>query len=201
MRNYTLNPDHARQADSGGLRITETGAYVGKFNRAEAIKSKKDTDGIEFSFESDGGLKTNYLTLWTHNVNGDEIFGIKTLNAVMTCAKVRNISPRQCQVEKYDLDSKKNIQVTATIYPDLMNKQIGVVLQKEEYAPGKFKFNIVGAFDPITRMTASEILDKKVVPERLNKILPTIKDKLLSVQAGQQADNKQPDNFDDDIPW
>lgn len=201
MRNYTLNPDHARQADSGGLRINETGAYVGKFNRAEAIKSKQDTDGIEFSFESSDGLKADYLTLWTHNSNGDEIFGLKTLNAIMTCAKIRSISPRQGQVEKYDLDSKKSIQTTATIYPELMNKQIGVILQKEEYKPGKFRFNIVGAFDAITKLTASEILDKKVAPERLNKILPTIKDKLLSVHAGSPADNKQPDNFDDDIPW
>lgn len=201
MRNYTLNTDHARQADSGGLRINETGAYVGKFNRAEAIKSKKDTDGVEFSFETDDGLKTDYLTLWTHNANGDEIFGLKTLNAIMTCAKVRGISARQAQVEKYDLDLKKNIQVTATVYPDLMNKQVGIILQKEEYAPGKFKFNIVGAFDPATRMTASEILDKKVTPERLNKILPTIKDKLLSVHAGQHAESKQPDKFDDDILW
>lgn len=201
MRDYTLNTDHARQADSGGLRISETGAYVGKFNRAEAIKSKKDTDGIEFSFETDDGLKTDYLTLWTHNANGDEIFGLKTLNAIMTCVKVRNISPRRGQVEKYDLESKKNIQAVATIYPDLMNKQVGVILQKEEYAPGKFKFNIVGAFDPITKFTASEILDKKIAPERLSKILPTIKDKLLSTQVEQQADNRHPDNFGDDIPW
>jgi hypothetical protein len=102
MRTYNLNAEQAKQADNVGMRITETGKYRGIFTRAEAIRSKQDTEGVEFAFKSTTGQEADFLTLWTHDATGKEVYGLKLLNALMTCLKVKTITPTVGQVEKWD---------------------------------------------------------------------------------------------------
>lgn len=205
MREYNLNPDAARAGDTGGGRIDVSGAYVGIFTRAESVTASKGTEGIELSFKSENEESADFLSLWTHNKDGVEIYGYKVLQAVMTCMKARNIKPTRGAVEKWENGQKITSQ--ATIYPDLTNKKIGLVLQREEYVKNDgnigSKMNIVGAFDAESRLTASEILDRKAVPERLDKIISSLKDKVMKPQTAPRtvpAPATEHD-FDDDIPW
>lgn len=179
MRTYNLNTEQARQADNVSNRITETGKYIGVFTRAEAIKSKQDTEGVEFAFKSSDGQEADFLSLWTHDKTGKEIYGLKMLNAIMTCMKTKTITPTQGHVEKWDGTARN--RVSATIYPELMGKKIGLLLQREEYekASGGIgsKFNIYGCFEADTELMASEILDKATKPEKLAKVVTTLADR------------------------
>lgn len=210
-RTYALNADHAKQGDSNGGRITETGQYIGKFTRAEAVTSKKGTEGVEFSFESDDGQSADYLTLWTYNTDGKELFGLKFLNAIMTCMKVKAMTPKKATVEKWDASVSQRAPVEATVFPELMDKPIGLLLQREQYLKNDGgigeKMGIAGMFESTTLFTASEILDKAKTPEKLAKKALSLKDKLIDatqkarVPAAAPAGSGSIADMDDDIPF
>lgn len=208
-RSYNLNPEQAKGAEIGANRITESGQYVGRFTRAEAITSHKGTEGIEFAFESENGQSADYLTLWTFNTEGKELFGLKMLNAMMTCMRVKTMNPQQATIEKWNRDAGAKQRVQATLYPDLMGKPIGVLLQKESYAKSDggigYKFNIYGCFEPSTGMVASEILEKAIKGEKLAKIAGTLKDKPLDASAPRVAEPMAAGGsmagLDSDIPF
>jgi hypothetical protein len=208
--NYTLNPEAAKAADTMNGRIEETGKYIGIFTRAEESESTKGTKGIEMSYKSNDGLTADYLSLWTVNADGKEIYGYKVLMAVMTCMKTKTLTNTVGKVEKYDQDQQKRVVVDAKIYPELMDKPIGLLLQREEYLKkdGRTigsKMNIVGAFDPETEMTASEILDRKTKPELLERMVAGLKDKIVS--APKASNSNEPPTYDyapmpsDDVPF
>lgn len=169
MRSYTLDTNAARQANANSY-IDTTGKYKGVFTRAEAITSKKGTEGIEFTFKSDEKQTADFLTLWTYNKDGQELYGLKVLNALMTCMSVRELQPSQGQVPKWDGGTRN-----ATVFAALMNKPVGVLLQKEEYEKDDgsigYKFNIFAPFHAQSEMTAKEILDKATKPEGLANML------------------------------
>lgn len=210
-RTYALNADHAKQGDSNSGRITETGQYVGKFTRAEAVTSKKGTEGVEFAFESDDGQSADYLTLWTYNTDGKELFGLKFLNAIMTCMKVKAMTPKKATVEKWDASVSQRVPVETTVFPELMDKPIGLLLQREQYLKNDGgigeKMGIVGMFEAATLFTASEILDKAKTPEKLAKKALQLKDKLIDstqkarVPAPAPAGGGSIADMDDDIPF
>lgn len=210
-RSYDLNPESAKQANMNN-RITETGKYVGKFTRAESIFSKQNTEGIEFTFESNDGQSADFLTLWTINSDGKEIFGMKVLNSLMTCLRIKSISPKEMLIEKFDNGAKKKIN--AMVYPELMNTPIGLLLQREEYEKSdksiSYKFNIYACFDPKTEMMAGEILDRATKAEQLAKVLSTLRDKPMQKRTDKTSGYSAPHTnngggavggFDDDIPF
>jgi hypothetical protein len=184
MSNYTIDANAARAADQINSRISETGKYVGVLTRAEEVKSKKGTIGVEFSFKADDGQTADYLTTWTRNTDGKVLYGFKQLMAVMACCKVRNITATPGQVEKYDRDAGAVAKMPATIYPELTGKRIGLLLQVEEYArnDGSIgeKMAIAGAFEADTEFTPSEIMDKATKPEKLARMVSALKDRRLS---------------------
>lgn len=194
-RNYDLDMKAASAAD-GGNYISETGKYIGTFTRAEAVTSQKGTEGVEFTFKADNEASADFLSLWTHSKDGKELPSFKALNAILTCLKLRGIKSQEGRVEKYDQATKARAIQSATIYPDLMNKPIGVLLQKVWRAdkPDKYKFEIVGVFEASTELTASEILDKASAPSRLAKMVLNLKDKHESAHPAMNASN--PSNSD-----
>lgn len=206
-RTYNLNTEAAKSADQMGNRITETGKYIGKFVSAEAITSTKQTEGIEFSFVANDGRSADFLTLWTYNNEGKELYGLKTLNALMTCMRVKGITPQPGTVEKWESGGK--VKKQATVFPDLMGKPIGVLLQREPYEKKDgstgYKFNIYAAFDAASEMMASEILDKSTKADKLGKLVAGLTDRKMSAPmapAGPQgAHAGHFDDLDQDIPF
>lgn len=207
-RSYSLDPKSAAKAGVTSY-ITETGKYVGKFTRAEIVKSQQGTEGVEFSFVTDDGLRSDYLTLWTYNAKGDALPSLHVLNAIMACLRVRELAPAKITV--VDFGGTRS----ADGFPSLMDKPIGVLLQREEYEKNKlgadgqpligYKFNLVAPFEAKTELTAGEILKQITTPEQLPKMVAKLKDKPLqkrrapaTVGAGGSGSI---DGMDDDIPF
>jgi hypothetical protein len=210
MSAYTLDTDAAKQADSGNGRITETGKYIGQFTKAKKVMSTQGTEGIEFSFETNNGQSADYLTTWTINREGKQIYGFKQLMALMTCLKVRNIEPKMGEVEEFDSASKSMVKHKAEIYPALMSKPIGVLLQMEEYEKKDgtvgTKPTFAGFFDPQTEQVAVEILEKqeaRVLEKLVSQLQPVKKLKgYRPAPAAGASQHSTPDNFvSDDIPF
>ena len=210
---FNLDTESAKKADSEGSRISQTGKYVGKITRFEFIESKKGTQGVEIFFEDDDKNEAN-MSLWTFSADGTPIFGRDKVNALMACTQTRTLTPVKAQVEKYDFDLKAKIVQPVTIAQELANKRVGFLIQMEEYEKndggiGK-KATLVSSFQADTGLMAKEILDRKTVPEQLDRAYARLMkngDKKLQVQAqsggGYGSNQSAPNVIDDseDLPF
>lgn len=204
MSTYNLDATKAKEG-SGRVsnRITETGSYIGVITVAKDVTAKSGAKGIELTFKSNEGLEAKYLTLWTQNKDGKAIFGESQLHALMTCLKIKTIAAVERVITEFDLEQKKEVQHAAMVYPELMNKPVGLVLQLEEYNGQNGiseKMVYFTAFEASTKKLATEILDQKPA-EALDKILKSIKDKRLKRSASTTEPASAGAGFDDDIPF
>jgi hypothetical protein len=211
---YNLNTNNAKQVGVAA-RIQEKGAYKGVFTRAEFVQSQKGTQGIEFSFKAESGQTADYLTVWTVDASGKELYGRKVIDALMTCLSLRTINAKTASIKKYDAEAKQEMQVEATIFPEMMNKPVGLLLVREEYAKRDqstdWKMTIVGAYEATQLLTPREILEK-TGPGQLAKIVAVLQDRPMRNKprpqqqsgGGHQAGGDHGGGFadmDDDIPF
>lgn len=206
-----LNPAEAKKVGSATF-IEERGAYIGAFTRAEIFKSDSGATCVEFDFKSEHGETARYLGAWISNGKGEELAGHRMVNAIMACLSIREISAADAIITKYNSETRNEEQTRATIFPELLNKPIGLVLTREEYQPNnsnetKWKMCMVTPFDSATRCIAAEKLDRKPA-EMLDKILANLKDRPLKnkpTPTGRTAPAGQGksgfDDMDDDIPF
>ena len=187
MTTYELNSGHARQSGSG-LPITETGPYVGRITRAVSTISKKGATGIEMSFKSDTVGTAKYLSLWVKSSDGKDLFGLKTLSAIMACLKIRNIESVPSKIDIWKDGAKATVE--RDTFPSLCDKPIGLFLQKEEYISGtgelKEKMALYAPFEATTKQMANEVLDQSAAIN-YDKIKRFLKDKLLPASQASQS--------------
>lgn len=211
----TLDTSKARSADERNTSITETGKYIGTITRAEKLVSKNKTEGLGLSFKADDGSTSNYLDIWIRKDNGDELFGLKTVNSLMACLHLKKADVGTIECEKWDRDAGAMVRVKVDGYPEIMGKRIGLLLQQsietDQNGKDQERIGIYSVFQPDTELTASEILDRKKTPERLPKLLQSLmanpvrdnrKNKSAPPKVGASA--PQPSGFggmDDDIPF
>ena len=184
---YQLDTNAAREADSIGSYLTESGKYIGTFTRAEKLVSKnKGTHGIGFTFESSG--QTTRFDVWTMDANSKHLSGFNAVNAIMACMSLRGIKPAPGQVERYNYDTQQREKVQADVFPDLVGKPIGLVLQKTEYEKMRsgqltgetgWRLELVAPFRAADEFTSSEILDRKTKQKKLASIVTMLKDRPL----------------------
>lgn len=179
--NYDYDEDAAGHADDFANRIDESGAYVGKFKRAESIVSANTgTKGIKFEFEAPGGGNTQF-SIYTEKEDGTRIFGFNIVQAMMTILGLRSLRAVEGKVMVFDADEGKSIEEDGEVYPDLIGKDIGVVLQKELYTKqdGKdgTRMGLSLVFHPTSKLTASEMKDRKAKGEKLERVLRSLKTK------------------------
>lgn len=207
---YTLNPGAAKAAGVAS-RITENGKYVGKITRAEAKISRSESEGIELSFETDEGLKADYVSIWTHNKDGKELSGFKVLNALMTVLQLREIESTNGKVTEADGKTRD-----AILFPAL-HQRVGMLMQREEYEKQKgggvgYEMRLVLPFNAESGKTAKEILDRLPAAEQADKaaaLLQTRKAKPRTNGGGSggtgdyggQPGDPGPGIPDDDIPF
>lgn len=208
---YALDTNVARQADERIVRITDIGKYVGIFTRAEDVTSAKGTCGIDFAFETPERLSANF-TLWTMKAQGEPLFGFKQLQALMACLHIKSITPSHATVKKWDRETNSVQEFDAEVFKDLMNKQVGILFETEDYLKkdGSIGTKVVPAafFEASSGLMAGEILDKKVEPTQLSKMIQTLRHRPLKriVRPASQPGGSIPDansssGMDDDIPF
>lgn len=210
---YTLDPQSARKADAIGNQIKEIGKYVGAFTQAVDIKTAKGGKGVAFVFKSSSGQKAN-LAVYTMSAEGEKYQGYDALMAIMTCMGLRDIKPKPGTFTKYDFDKKEDVQVDGSIFSELC-KPIGVLLETEDYEKqdGSTGTRMVmkAVFQAATELTASEILDRKTVPEQLPKMVAGLRHRPLKAtrqhaptpqrQTAPAGGGSGFDDMSDDIPF
>lgn len=215
-RNFSLNPQAAREANSGGKRIQDTGKYKGKIVAAFYECNQNGTESVSFQFESDGGQEAGPLTIYTHKSSGEELTGFNLVNAILTCAKVKTITAKAGNVGLYDYDLKEVVTKQKDVYPELAGRRIGFVLQLEQYTKSTgdlgHRLLIVAPFDVDTELMAAEILDRKTEPQLLGRFMEWIAKNPVKIQrdrspakayAAAQSFQAPIDNdfIDSDIPF
>lgn len=209
-----LDTKTAREADRVNNAIRESGKYIGVITRAEKLLSKKGTEGVGFSFKADDGSTANYLDLYTVNAKGEKLPSMATVQAILCCTKTKSANEGSITFETYDRKAKAVVKRTVNGYPDLMGKRIGLLLQRElstnpENGNENDRVIIYGVFEADTGFTASEILDKAMKPEKMDKMYAAlmakpINDRRTNVTQQQQStyNSSEPfDDFQDDVPW
>lgn len=211
MSDYTLDTGAAKQADNFFSKIDTKGKYMGAFTRAEQVTSTKGTKGVDLSFKSNEGATADYLTLWTHNKDGKQLQGFNVLMAIMTCLRVKELKAEDGETEKWDSTVQQRAKVSAKLFKELMNKQIGLLMHMEEYEKTKggtaWKPMISAPFDK-DGFTASEILSRAIKPELLDRMEGSLRDRPLRASPAQAPANTSAydgsgsfNDFDDDCPF
>jgi hypothetical protein len=176
-RNYNLDTNAAKEAASGGKRITTAGAYTGTIKYAWYEKNDKGTESVNIIFAADNGQQAGPLSLYTHNGDGEELPSYKTFNSILACAKVRSVETKEGKITIWDYDRKEEVEKKKEVYPALVGKKIGLILQGEEYDGRngvKTRIIIYGAYEPSTRLMADEILNKQTEPKSLERCMAFI---------------------------
>lgn len=213
---YSLDAKQARQADQHLATIREAGKYIGTITRAEAITSQGGTTGMGLSFAADDGATANYLDQWTHKDNGEALYSLKTVNAILAVLKLREVKEGEIVFEKYDKDSGQRVKVKAKGYPDIQGKRIGFLLRQtletnSKTGADREGVEIYGVFQADTELTASEVLDKATKPEKLSKMLDALIARPVNDRRKKPGSAAKPassasagggfDDMDDDIPF
>lgn len=213
-----MNQDDARKADNFSTVLRQTGKYTGVITRAQALTSKKGTQGLGLSFKSDDGATANYLDIYTAKANGEKLRGNNLVQAILCCLKLRTAKDGNITFDRWDKESGEMCRVTELGYPELMGRRIGLILQEEiqEHSiTGEpvNRLNIVAIFEADTGFTSTEILDKKTKPERAEAIWQTISRNRVrdtrkrsdtrpsATQANPPNRGESDQGFDDDIPF
>jgi hypothetical protein len=212
-RQFNLDQQAAREANTGGKRITETGKYKGTIVVAFYEKNDKGTESMNIMFKSDAGQEAGPLNIYTHNGQGSALAGYKLVNAIMTCCRVKSLTPVAAPVQLYDFNSQSAVTKQKEIYKELTGRPIGLVLQQEEYQKQDQSIGermvISAPFEAGSELMAMEILDKRTVPEQLGKYMGWIGKNPVRRLRKQQAPTAAAyaaqapitNDFDDDIPF
>lgn len=213
MTSYTRDDQLAVQPETNfGGRIETSGAYVGRLTLAKERTAKTGTRGIEFNFEADDGRVARYLTLWVARANGEKIeYPFSLLSALMACLDVKSIDSTTETIDEWNTATGMMAPTEAQVFPALMNKPIGVLLQREEREwEGKtyVSMKIVQFFDPSDRSTPSEIISGKRSGQALEKMVTNLRETVVRADAppaGAAPAGSGSGSFseidDDDVPF
>lgn len=210
-RDYDLDKQAAIDASRGSKFIQASGAYIGLLKFVWGGKSDKGSERVSLVFAEDSGLSLT-TDIYTFGANGDKLHGFGLVNAIMTCTSTRKTSPVRGDVTRWDFQAGTDLVFKEDIYPELMGKRVGLLIQMEEYETNgqvKTKPAVIGAFDPTTHMVAAEILTKAQVAKTFDgqvkwlEANPVRKLKSKPAVQGTPAIVGTPAaaGFDDDIPF
>jgi hypothetical protein len=188
MTSYTRDDQLAVQPETNvGSRIETSGAYVGHFTLAKERTAKTGTKGIEFNFEAEDGRIARYLTLWLTRANGEKIeYPYSLLSALMACLNVKNVETTSSMVDEWSAAASMMMPTEAQIFPELMNKPIGVLLQREERLwEGKtfVSMKIAQFYDPSDRSTPAEIMSGSRAGQALDKLVGNLRESVVRTDA------------------
>lgn len=191
---FSFDEESLTGADRNAARITDSGAYVGEITRVAAVYADAGWEGVDIDFKSASGGEVT-IGVVTKSTEGTEPYGMDQVKALMYLMGVKPpMKPVPGKVRKY-IDGKFE-EVDGDTFPQLCGKPIGVVVQKElkskKNGQDSYRWNLYGQFDPVTKLTASELRDR-VGPgkgTKLEKMLRGLKDK--DSRKAKTAEPSQP---------
>lgn len=211
MTRYLRDDQLVVQAEGRvGARIETSGAYTGRFTLAKERIARTGARGIEFTFESDEGQIARYLTLWVTRANGERMdYGYGLLSALMVILGLDQIESKPAVVDEWQADAGQWQPNQVEVFDALMNKPIGVLLQREEREwEGRTQvgMRIVEFFDPRDRRTAAEILANAREAQSLNRLIASLRPSVIRSAVPVPATPAGPasglaDFAEDDIPF
>lgn len=210
MTTYTRDDQLAIQPEGKfGGKIETSGAYTGRLTLAKERTAKTGTKGIEFTFESDDGQVARYLTLWVERAHGEKIdYAYGLLSALMTCLSVQSIESTTTTMDEWQADTSQWLPAQVEVFESLMNKPIGVLLQREERVwEGKTQVNmkIVEFFDPRDRRTPAEIIAGAREAQSLDRLTAGLRETVVRTYTPPAGASPSGAGFsdiaDDDIPF
>lgn len=177
---YSFDQNAASEADKVSSRIDETGMYKGVLKNAVAvISSNKGTHGVELDFESSDGNTT--IMLWTKSAEGEPYRGFNQVQAIMAILGLRGLKSVAGKRRRYDFDEKKEVEEDAEVFPELLEKPLIFALQKHwqtaESGKDFYNMELFAIFHPETRLTSTEMKERKNTPAKFEKISRTLKTK------------------------
>lgn len=182
---FTLDQNAARAADNKSAFIDEAGKYIGTFTRAEYMeKQETGSTGIGFTFKSREGAEGQFYVNLSYQHGKRNDGGYQLVNALMACLSLRAVgSPQPIEVEKWDKDAGQRVKATVQGFPEMMGKDVGLLIQMEiekNSEKGLPRPTIFAPFSAESEKTASEILDpKKPAPAKLEKMVQQVMNKPL----------------------
>lgn len=174
-RDFNLDPKAAKESNVGNKRLSESGAHPGVIKAAWYEKNDKGTESVHIQFAADDGREANQLVLYTHNGDGKALSSFNTFNAILACARIKQVTAQRQTVELYDFDAGGMVKRDKECYVALHGKPIGLFLQLEERKNRsdeiKESLSIVGAFEAKTKLVAAEILNSQTDAAQFPKIV------------------------------
>lgn len=148
------------EALSDGSFINESGFYVGELIEAYEDISKGGAKFIRFTFQAPQG-KANFDIYYT-NRDGERIQGADIISGgLLKVLRLRGIKSVPGRVKIYDFELGEMVEQERETHPDILNKPLGVILQKVIYIKQNgeegFYFNLKH-FTDTTGATATELL-------------------------------------------
>ncbi len=185
MTTYMRDEGLAVQLEAGvGVKIETSGAYIGHFSLARERVAGTGTKGIEFVFETDEGQVARNLSLWLTRATGERIeYFHGLLSALMVCLGLKQVDTSAATVELWDRDQGGRVATQVEVFAALMNKPVGVVLQREVREwEGQLQVSmkLIEFFDPSDRSTATEILNGSRSGKALDRVLQNLKDRVAT---------------------
>lgn len=170
---FTFNKEEAQKA--GSNYIENSGYHICTITDAELIHKDSGAKFVRLSLEDDFGKSTRTDILVVKK-NGEKAFGNNFIQSLMGTLRIVNVVP------------DGNNKFTA-----LINKKIGVVLEKEEYAKSDnsgigYKFNVLHFCDHVSNKTYAESSQNKEAKAYKQEV----KDK--SLQSGMIQQNNTQNN-------
>lgn len=202
---FQLNPQAARDGSgSAGAFIQQTGAYIGTIVAATQYKAPSGAEMMNISFQANSGEKAPYLSICYKKKDGsDNEIGVNQINALMACMKVRNTAPVNGSINAWDKNAGKEMPQQAIIFPELMDKPVGLFLQRElSTYNGEDKEKVVfyAPFNADTQQTAQEVLDQSEA-KSIERMKETVKDYDKRQKGGYSTQSESAEQFEDDVPF
>lgn len=216
MSYWKLDPNLAKGVSQAQWIVT-SGAYVGTIKAVYEETTKNGAKQFIVQFVADDGQKA-IVKLSTQRANGEAVgFTVSIVHSLMTACKVKELKDSQGQY----LDIRDGqTKLSNELHPEFTDKRVGLVIQiqPEEYLDkGTVKIshrqNILFAYDPVTKLSSTEILNRVKTPKEVDARIATLKDRPLKKLPGQPPTSTRPtgeynaasasaEEFDqDDVPF
>jgi hypothetical protein len=161
---YQLDKKSAENGSGNASRFLEEGLHEVVITQAYEVMAATNAKGVHIDFKDRQGNATCSLVFYVLNKDGQPIYGMDQLNAVMAVCKVKAITPQGGMVTYYDFDQKKDLQKQAMILTELVNKPLNLILHKEVNTydgRSSLRTNMTAPLVAGTNQTAVEVLNNK----------------------------------------